>query len=435
MKLRTSYIIYVLLLHLVFALLATQILAVSKTYFVVSELLILGSLVLSFYFLKAFTSPINLIDAGIQSLKDREFNTKFLKVGQYEMDTLIDVYNQMIDVLRSERLNKVEQNYFLEKLVQASPSGIVILDLNDKIKSLNPSALRILGQQRTELIGKSLDQVDSKIASNLISLNVGKSSVITVEGSKKYKCQKDQFLYNGFQQTFMVIEDLTYELLHTEKNAYEKVIRMMSHEVNNSVGAINSILNSILAYSDQLNEDTRLDYENVIKVATDRNTGFINLMRNFSDVVKIPAPNKQNHDINELVVAVAVFTEPLCRKRTVKLEVNTHSSPLMAAFDVNQMQQVLVNIVKNALESIQSSGHIKISVLPQAEVIVEDNGRGIAEDIKNQLFTPFFSTKQDGQGIGLTMTKEVLMNHGFDFNLETIAPGVTQFHIKMLASA
>ena len=431
MKLQTKYILYVLLIHLVFAGLAILILNESKLIFVISEVLIISSLVASFYFMKAFSSPINLIDAGIQSLKDREFNTKFLQVGQYEMDSLINVYNQMIDEIRTERLNKVEQNYFLDKLVQASPSGIIILDLSDKIKTINPSALRILGLLRTELVGKSLKDIDTEFGMKLEQLEMGKSSVISFESSKKYKCQKDQFLYNGFHQTFIVVEDLTYELLHIEKNAYEKVIRMMSHEVNNSIGSINSILTSVLSYSPQLSSSVKEDYENVLNVAIDRNSGLIDLMKNFSDVVKLPIPSKRPYDINELVKTVFVLTEPLCRKQSIDLKISTLPEEIIVELDFNQMEQVLINIIKNAIESIQSHGIIQLIVKNPAELIVQDTGKGIPEEIKGKLFTPFFSTKKDGQGIGLTMTREILINHGFDFNLETSTNGLTQFEIKM----
>lgn len=430
MRLHTRYIVYVLVVHLTFAMLAVLILKESKLFFVIAEIVILGSLPISFYFMNAFSSPIKLIDAGIQSLKDREFNTKFLRVGQYEMDGLIDVYNQMIDELRSERLNKVEQNYFLDKLVQASPSGIIILDLNEKIKTINPATLRILGLLRTELIGKSLKDIESRIGAKLEELEIGKSSVINLEGSKKYKCQKDQFLHNGFQQTFMVVEDLTNELLHTEKSAYENVIRMMSHEVNNSIGAINSILTSILNYSPQLNTENQQDYENVLNVAIDRNTKLIDLMKNFSDVVKLPAPNKQRYDIVKLAKTVSILTMPFCRKQFIELQLQTPAQPVMADIDTNQMEQVLINIIKNSVESIESNGNIKLIVNSPPEMVVEDDGKGIPEKIKNQLFTPFFSTKKDGQGIGLTMTREILVNHDFDFNLETIK-GITRFEIKM----
>ena len=431
MKLQTSYRLYVVLVHVFFAGLALFILDQSKTFFAIAEVVIVISLVVSLYFLKAFSSPIDLIDAGIQSLKDRDFNTKLVKVGQYEMDTLIDVYNQMIDVLRSERLNKVEQNYFLDKLVQASPSGIINLDLNHKIKTINPAALRILGRNRTDLVGKALGELNVKLGSELESLAIGDSSVINVEGSKKYRCQKDQFLHNGFHQTFVVIEDLTYELLNTEKNAYEKVIRMMSHEVNNSMGAINSILKSVLAYSVQLNTETKPEFKNVLNVAIDRNSGLIELMRNFSEVVKIPLPNKQPYDLNQLINTVFIFTEPLCEKNAIKihLEIVEQSIPVM--MDINQMEQVLINVVKNAIESIGQDGWVKIKVKNPAEIVVEDNGSGITDEVKTRLFTPFFSTKKDGQGIGLTMSREILINHGFDFDLDTNSEGTTEFSIKM----
>ena len=104
----------------------------------------------------------------------------------------------------------------------------------------------------------------------------------------------------------------------------------------------------------------------------------------------------------------------------------------LTAHDAQQLEQALINIVKNAVEAIDGQG--KINFILDAvshQLIVQDNGTGITEEGNEQLFNPFFSTKKDGQGIGLTMVREILLNHGFEFSLKTITPGRTEFRIQL----
>ena len=125
MKLRLKFILFITILHIILVLFSLRVLREYKLLFMGIELLILVSVVVSIYLYKSFIRPLNLISAGIESLKDKDFNTKFVEVGQREMDDLIDVYNRMIDELRSERVKIKEQHYFLNKLIDASSSGII----------------------------------------------------------------------------------------------------------------------------------------------------------------------------------------------------------------------------------------------------------------------------------------------------------------------
>ena len=131
MKLRLKFILFITILHIILVLFSLRVLREYKLLFMGIELLILVSVVVSIYLYKSFIRPLNLISAGIESLKDKDFNTKFVEVGQREMDDLIDVYNRMIDELRSERVKIKEQHYFLNKLIDASSSGIIVLDFED----------------------------------------------------------------------------------------------------------------------------------------------------------------------------------------------------------------------------------------------------------------------------------------------------------------
>jgi len=431
MKLSYKFFIFVFLIHLIIIILSIKLIPEHKILFLAIEFLILISIGISIHLFKAFIRPLHLIATGIESIKDKDFNTKFIKVGQFEMDQLIEVYNRMIDQLREERVKQQEQHYFLDLLIKASPSGIIVLDFEDKISSINLAAQKLLITDEHSIKGKSLNEMSGNFAAELDKLETDKSNIINVDGLHSFKCQKAHFSDRGFQHHFILIEELTAEILKAEKRAFEKVIRMMSHETNNSIGAVNSILNSFLNYKNQLDPEDREDYVNALKVAIDRNLRLNIFMSNFTDVVRIPPPNRQVCDIHELLKTVHTLMIAECKRKNISWRWELIGAPMNIPLDILQMEQVLVNAIKNAIEAIGSGGHIlvKTTKTPTKRLIILDTGKGIGDDIQAQIFTPFFSTKKNGQGIGLMIIREILLNHDFGFSLESVNKKHTEFKI------
>lgn len=430
MTLRSKFILFLALIHLILIIMALQWIPENPYIFVAAELLIIISIAISFQLYKAYIRPLNLISAGIESIKDKDFSTKFVEVGQQEMDQLIGVYNGMIEQLREERIKQNEKHYFLEKLIKASPSGIIVLDVEDKIYIANPTAIKLLEREEALVKGKSLSQLPGVLAGELAKLKAGESKVVALNGILLYKCQKSHFIDRGFHHHFVLIEELTEEVLRIEKKAYEKVIRMMSHEINNSVGAINSILHSILLFKSQLSEEDRTDYENVITVAIDRNTHLSRFMTNFANVVRIPPPQPSLYNLHDLLQSVRILMNAHYRQRQIEWHWDLAEEPLTIKMDSQQIEQVLINIIKNAVEAIEQNGCITIQTRHSPpQLSIRDNGKGIPKEIMHHLFSPFYSTKKDGQGIGLTFIREILINHGFPFSLQTNLDGLTEFKI------
>lgn len=135
--------------------------------------------------------------------------------------------------------------------------------------------------------------------------------------------------------------------------------------------------------------------------------------------------------MNELINNAELFFRNECEQRNIIWQSELSDPSLMLEFDIIQMEQALYNIIKNAIESIDYNGTICIITenSHQKKLIIRDSGKGISKEISDQLFTPFFSTKINGQGVGLTLTKEVLLNHNFKFNLETKSEACTEFTI------
>lgn len=268
--------------------------------------------------------------------------------------------------------------------------------------------------------GMALAEIPGQLAQEISKLGNGASSIITINGSAIYKCQKAHFVDLGYSHHFILIEELNDEIYKKEKSAYEKVIRIMSHETNNSIGAINSILSTVIQFKDQLHPSNRVDYENALNVAINRNKALTEVISNFAEVVKLPEPQLQKHDLNQLLNSVQLLMEAAGREKAINWELQLCPGELWLMMDSIQMEQALINIFKNALEAVQMQGTIRIESLREpAMLCISDNGSGIPGEISQQLFTPFFSTKKNGQGIGLTLSKEILLNHQLSFSLQT----------------
>jgi len=431
-SLRHKFILYLLFIHLAFAVVSIFLLWEKRIWLLAVEAFFVISFIFALKLFRALFQPLDLVMTGAEFIKDRDFTSKFNEVGQPEMDKLIAVYNRMIDHLREERTHLQEQHYFLDKILRASPSGIITFDFDEKIAMLNPSAEKILQAASENLTGKKLVELHTPFAEALSRLKAGESQVIPLQGRRRVKCQKSQYLDRGFARSFILMEELTEELRRSEKAAYEKLIRMMSHEVNNSIGAVNSLLHSFLNYKNQLRDEDRKDYENALKVAIARTEHLNAFMRSFADVVRLPLPKRQPCDLLALLENIALLMSAESKKREIvwKWAIDKPLEPIV--MDKNQMEQVFVNIFKNAMEAIGESGAITIRTGKKGEkkfVLIEDTGVGLTPEARANLFTPFFSTKENGQGLGLTMIQEILSQHRFEFSLDSEPGQPTQFAI------
>ena len=431
MSLRLKLILYLLGIHLVFAGVSGYLLIDEKPWLLSLEVFFLLSFLAGARLVHHLRVPLDLIGTGAELIGERDFTSKFIEVGQPEMDRLVEVYNRMIDQLREERTRLEEQHYFMDKILAASPSGIVTLDFDGRVAMANPAAERLLGLAGGEAAGRGLEELGTAFGRSLQALDVGGSEVLPVQG-RRVRCRKAQFLDQGFPRGFLLMEELTEELRLSEKAAYEKVIRLLSHEVNNSTGAVNSLLHSCLNYKDQLREDDRGDFENALRVASGRIDHLSAFMRSYAEVVRLPAPRPGPVDLEGLLRGIGLLMRAECEERAIEWHWEVAEDLGPVAMDEGQMEQVFVNILKNAVEAIGEDGRItiRLGVEDRPVAVIEDSGPGIDPEVAESLFTPFFSTKENRRGLGLTLVQEILGRHGFAFSLESPAGGPTRFSIR-----
>jgi len=432
MTLRGRYVAYIAVVHLVFAALAVALVRSHALWLFAIELAFVVSLAIGIKIGRDLFRHLGFAAEGLRLIREQEFTSRFLEVGQPEVDELIAVYNRMVDNLREERTRLREQEHLLSQILAVSPSGVVILDFEQRVSDVNPAAERLLGRAGGSLRGLRLDALGSPLADALGSLPPGGADVIALGGTRRVKCHHGTFLDRGFARSFYSIEELTEELRQFERAAYEKLVRVMSHEVNNSLAAGNSLLHSCLNYGHELSAASRVDFEQAIGIVIQRTEQLNGFMRRFADVFRLPPPVKQPDEIVTLVENIVRLLSAREDTAGVTWRWDAEDRTLRVPIDRGQMEQALLNVLLNAVEAIDGAGTItiRLSAGPgRPKLMIEDTGPGMAQEAQTNLFTPFFSTKPQGQGIGLTLVQEVLSGHGFDYALERLPNDTTRFTI------
>ena len=419
MSLKFKYIAFIIVLHIALITLIYFLLRDDLWYFVGSEVLVFVSLYFSYLLYKSFIRPIDLVHSGTDAIADKDFSVKYLKTGSTEVDHLVDVYNNMIETLRAERTMISEQSHFIQKLIEVTPIGIIIMDFDGKVSNINPSAKRQLGiLSTTNIIGQKISDYSSDLVDVLSQAEVGLAEVITIKGMDKYKVQVNEVIHQGFKRKFILIDDLSTELLNTEKEAYGTIIRMMAHEVNNSMGAINSILDSVVEFG--FDDEGDQELKESLLIARKRNVGLSQFMDNYASLLRLPAPAKKKMDIARLLRKTGQLFVHNAQEKNIKITFDVPKYEVTINADAVLLEQAISNMIKNAIESIEANGEVKISCTDiPVKFTISDNGPGISDDVAKNLFTPFYSTKTTGQGVGLMLIRDILLSHKAEFSLST----------------
>ncbi|MDH6358416.1 ATP-binding protein [Parabacteroides sp. PF5-9] len=430
MKLKGMFWILTVLLLTVLVVLTYYVFQTSSIYlfFIVEGVLLLTILYL-FVFYRRIVKPLYIIGNGMELLKEQDFSSRLGRVGQTEADRVVDVFNKMMEQLKNERLYLREQNHFLDLLINASPLGVIIMDLDQKIRSVNSAGCQILGVRHVDLLyGKELTSLESPLGRELIDTPMYDSRTIRLSNAHIYKCTHSSFIDKGFHHDFYLVESLTQEVFKAEKKAYEKVIRMIAHEVNNTTAGITSTLDTLdetfkgMEHMEELSE--------VLRISIERCYSMSRFITKFADVVRIPEPELRQVSLNTVVTSCKRFMETICQNRQIEIIPELSEESPTVFLDVSLFEQVLVNIIKNAAESIDRDGKIYVRTTNHPIMLeIADNGKGIDEETETKLFSPFFSTKPQGQGIGLIFIREVLQKHHCSFSLRSYEDGLTKFRI------
>ena len=358
---------------------------------------------------RAVSKPLNTIRNGMYLLREQDYSSRLRHVGQADADAVVDLFNGLMGAMKSERLRNKEQDNFLKKLVEASPMGIAICDYDGNIRSAN-KAFAALSTPDIEAALARMDYGET------LTMRVGQCQIV--------KCSRNYFMDSGFRRPFFMLERLTDEIVTAERDLMGKIVRTMGHEVNNTLGSVISVLETL---HDIHSEDP--DIASTVASCRESCLNLTAFVKGYSEVVKLPEPELETVELNGMLDGMLPFLREMATPST-DISANPYAGgQVLVRADVAQLHRVITNVVKNAVESIGGrAGHIVLSTRPGVLEICDD-GAGISPENAAKIFTPFFSTKHHERGLGLMLVADILRRHGASFSLATGPDALTRFTI------
>ncbi len=395
------------------------------TVFLVSAL---AGVTLTAWSLSRFWRPVRAtlqaVTDGVRSFQENDFGLRVAVTGDRELRELVELYNRMADTLRLERSEIYQRELLLDTLLQGAPMAILLVNELDRIVYANSSARQLLGGSR-RLPGQSLTEVLASAPEPMRqALATGQDVLFTATGDEPgaqeetYRVVQRQFLLNTQNQRLIVVERITPELRRQEVEVWKKVIRVMSHELNNSVAPISSLFHSARLASGRPEQAHRLD--DIFRSIEERVAHLRDFLEGYARFAKLPPPRKE-------VVRWPEFLEDVRRFYPFRIGGDVPGAP--GFFDPLQIQQVLINLLKNAeeAESPTDETSVELEPLPGGGSVLRvlDRGKGMDEEQMRNALVPFYSSKRDGSGLGLPLCTEILSAHGGALRLERRAGGGT----------
>lgn len=413
MNLKHFFLFLILLLLLFTGLLLYFTLQQGAVAFYIAEGAVIISVITLAVFYKRIVKPIRTLAQGMDMLKMQDFTQRLKTIGQKETDTIAETFNAIISRLREEQIHTREQEHFLNLIINNTSTAIILLDGNNKISFLNSAATTLFGK---DIVSKGLSEINAPVAKILSSVTPHSTITLPTNTGDLFRCTHETFMDSGYAHHFFIIENVTTEINNAQRTAYEKIIRMISHEVNNSM---TGILSTMQMLEEICHENNKLSYfEEPIDACINRSTQLGQFLSRIAQVVKIPDPKLRSCNINDCITQAVTFVKSEADNRNIDISIHYSAESIIKGIDIDLFQQALINILRNAMESIDKSGKISIDI-SENHIFITDNGKGIDAKIAENIFRPFFSTKKSGQGIGLMMIADILTKHGFKYSLAT----------------
>jgi two-component system nitrogen regulation sensor histidine kinase NtrY len=361
---------------------------------------------------RRFMAPVSrhlraLVD-GVSSLRDGDFSVSLAVTRSDELGELAGVYNSVGDILRSERQNLYQRELLLDTVIQSSPQSLVLTDTVGHVLYANTAARKRFHRGR-RMEGALFSDILDKASPGLReAATAERDGLYTVEEEGEeaeiLHVTRNQFTLNTREHRLYQFRSLTRELTRQELQTWKKVIRVISHELNNSLAPISS-----LAHSGRLAlQAQRSDLlEDIFMTIEERSARLKQFLENYARFAKLPQPRKSAIDWSAFLARL---------RRTAPFVPIGEPPPAPAWFDAVQIEQVLINLLKNAHESGGPADDVELEVRagPGEQVLIRvlDRGPGMSDTVLASALLPFYSTKPEGTGLGLTLCREIVEAHG-----------------------
>ncbi len=364
--------------------------------------------------------PLQTMANLLTALREGDFSVRARGANRDEpLGDVMSEINMLSGVLQEQRLGALEATALLRTVMEEIDVAIFAFDANETLRLVNRAGQELVAQPAERILGRAAKDLD--LADCLAGDGTRVLSRTFPGGTGRWGMRRTMFREGGLPHSLVVIADLSQPLREEELKAWQRLVRVIGHELNNSLAPIKSIAGSLntMLRRPQRAPDWEQDMRGGLEIIESRAEGLNQFMQSYARLAKLPAPSKQPCEIGPLL------------RRIVSLETRTEvqlveGPALTVNLDAAQLEQVIINLVKNAVEAVPEAGHsapptccVRVAwqkTSAALEITVTDDGPGIAS-LQN-LFVPFFTTKPSGSGIGLVLCRQIAENHHGTLTLE-----------------
>lgn len=356
-----------------------------------------------------------------QTFRDKGFGPSF--------DTLKEAFTDVMTAFRKARSEKEEHFQYLQTVVQHVGVGLIVFQPDGEVELINPAAKRLLRVARLKNI-KSLESLSKTLVKTMLSLKSRESALVKVEDENELlhlALYATEFKLRGQKFSLVSIQNIHSELEEREMEAWQNLIRVLTHEIMNSITPIASLTSTVSGLiqdtygrkmtQKKLKNESLEDIQQALKTIQKRSQGLLHFVDAYRNLTLIPKPNFQIFPIKELFDRVQKLMQSNIKENSISLKASVDPETLELTADPELTEQVLINLMWNAFQAVEGQKNAKIELNGlmdgKGRVIIQvvDNGPGISQENLEKIFIPFFSTKEDGSGIGLSLSRQIIRLH------------------------
>ncbi len=349
--------------------------------------------------------------------KQRDFSITFRTDNENEaFREMYDMLNDVSRFVRQVKSEAVRQNQYFQYVVENAQVGLIAYDASAAVLLSNREALKIAGAETLRSLTQ-LRELNNDLYESINTLPLNQPRLITLKGREvqKISARLSEIAIEDKRLFLLSLMNIKSELDENELQSWQDLINVLTHEIMNSITPINSMTGSMIKYLDRIegNGEAVERAKNSLNVISRRSAALMDFVGRYRAISDVPLPRLQETDVPGLIEAVLL----LMSQELEGIEVITYFDGGKVALDSALIEQVLINMLRNAIHVVdnQSEKSIRIRVTREVGkciISISDNGRGIPDEVLDKIFIPFYTTRKNGSGIGLTLSKQIMHRHG-----------------------
>ncbi|HNR08241.1 MAG TPA: HAMP domain-containing sensor histidine kinase [Saprospiraceae bacterium] len=360
------------------------------------------------------------IDQYVESVHYRDFSRHFnVKEAPKELKSLREGFNEINDTIKDISLEKETHYQYLQKVLEIINTGIISYEeQGGQVIWLNETLKKMLQVPYLRTI-HSLEKRNPLLYRKIIDINSGNQDIVKLsEGLKELKVllNSTAFLLEGKKYKLVAIQNINEAIDETEANAWQKLLSVMTHEIMNSVAPIASLADTLKTRLQDATPDEMEDLGVGIETIKKRSEGLLRFAQTYRNLNKVSQPQIKAIPLGELFSTMYNLMNPTLEQKNIDLDIILKDPNLVLHADPNLIEQVIINLLLNAKDALLDKPDARIMLSAEESnnrlvLKVADNGRGIPAEVADKIFVPFFSTKTNGSGIGLSLSKQIMLMH------------------------